>query len=97
MIRQGDLLFVKTDEIPQEAKEDKTGIIARGEATGHTHRIRPGQQAALLIAAGMAYINAMRECAIDHQEHSTVVLPPGEWEVKRQREYVPDGWRMVAD
>lgn len=97
MIRQGDLLFVRVSKIANDAIEDKGGIIARGEATGHTHKIRPGQQAALMIAAGIAYVNAVKECAIDHQEHDTVILPPGVWQVKRQREYIPDGWQQVAD
>jgi hypothetical protein len=97
ILRQGDLLFVNVDEIPEDAREDKTGIIARGEATGHTHMIRPGQRAALMIVAGVAYVTAIKKCAIDHQEHETVILPPGNWEVKRQREYIPDGWRAVAD
>ena len=99
MYRQGDLLFVPTDEneIDKNATEDKTGIIARGESTGHMHRIRAGQQAALLVAASILYIRAFRETAIDHQEHDTIVLPPGDWKVIRQREYIPEGWRQVAD
>lgn len=97
MIRQGDLLFVKTDKIDDNAVEDATGVIARGEATGHTHRIRQKQRAVLLFAVGVAYVRALEACAIDHQEHKTVVLPAGDWIVKRQREYVPEGWRQVAD
>jgi hypothetical protein len=95
MIRQGDLLFVQA-EIPQDAKEIQTGILARGEATGHNHRVRPGTAIALL-AAGVAYVRALQEAQIDHEEHQTVTLPPGDWEVRRQREYTPEGWRQVAD
>ena len=97
MIRQGDLLFVSIEEIEASATEDTSGILARGEATGHTHMIRPGQRAAMMVAAGIVYINAMQECAVDHQEHKTVMLPSGKWRVNRQREYIPDGWRQVAD
>lgn len=94
-IRQGDLLFVR-GTVPAEAQEIADGVLARGEATGHTHRVRPGAAVALL-AAGMAYVRAIQEAYVDHEEHATVILPPGEWAVHRQREYRPDGWRQVAD
>ena len=96
MIRQGDLLFVERDGVPSESVEISDGVLARGEATGHTHRLRPSVSIALL-AAGVAYVRALSEACIDHEEHETVVLPPGIWEVKRQREYRPDGWVQVAD
>lgn len=95
MVRQGDLLFVR-GEVPKDAREIADGVLARGEATGHTHRVRPGTAVALL-AAGLAYVRALQEASVDHEEHATVILPPGEWAVRRQREYRPDGWRQVAD
>jgi len=95
VIRQGDLLFERK-EIPQDAQEIQDGVLARGEATGHTHRVRPGTAVALL-AAGMAYVRAMQEAYIDHEEHATVTLPVGDWAVRRQREYRPEGWVQVAD
>jgi hypothetical protein len=94
-IRQGDLLLVRA-QIPEAATEIADGVLARGEATGHTHRVRPGTAVAL-VAAGLAYVRALQEAYVDHEEHATVVLPPGEWVVRRQREYRPDGWRQVAD
>lgn len=97
MYRQGDLLFVATDEIPNDAKEQKDGVIARGETTGHMHRISDGARAALMMAAGMAYVRAMQEADIVHDEHATITLPVGDYQVVRQREYTPDGWRQVAD
>lgn len=95
--RQGDLFFLRCETIPNKVKKQKDGIIARGEVTGHTHAIRQGSKALLFIATGIAYIRALAETAIDHQEHETITLPPGLWEVKRQREYEPNGWRQVED
>ena len=40
--RQGDLLLVKTDKMPNAAKKKKTDIIIEGEATGHAHRLVNG-------------------------------------------------------
>jgi hypothetical protein len=95
MIRQGDLLFVRAT-IPDDAKEIEDGVLARGEATGHTHRVRAGTALAYMVGV-VAYVRSLQEAYIDHEEHNTVVLPTGEWEVRRQREYVPDGWRQVGD
>ena len=97
--RQGDILFVPVEAIPEDAKEQKDGIIARGEFTGHAHAVRPSAQVAMMVAANIAYINAMvEEAKIDHQEHNTISLPAGNFYAsKRQRVYTPDGWRMVAD
>ena len=97
MYRQGDLLFVPCAKIPKDAKPQEDGVIARGETTGHAHRIRQGMQAMLMVTAAMAYVRAQEETAVDHEEHATVMLPIGWWEVRRQREYEPEGWRQVAD
>jgi hypothetical protein len=29
--------------------------------------------------------------------HETLNIPPGIYEVRRQREYVPEGWRKAQD
>lgn len=106
MYRQGDILLVKcgsfdglSEDIPRDAQVINDGVIARGEVTGHTHAIRHGSRAALMIAAGIAYVRALEACHLDHQEHGNGndILPAGDWVVRRQREYIPDGWRQVED
>ncbi len=97
MYRQGDLLFVETETVPEGAENVPSGVIAEGEITGHTHRIRPGKQAVLQLAAEMMYISSLQGCHVDHQEHHTIDLPAGTFKVQRQREYEPEGWRQVAD
>jgi hypothetical protein len=96
MYRQGDLLFVKKG-FPQEAQKSKSNIIERGEVTGHAHRLRRGNGATLAFLAGVAYLKVLTEALVDHEEHDTITLPEGDWEVRRQREYEPRGWRTVAD
>ena len=97
MIRQGDLLFVKCDCIPEGSVEQSDGVIARGESTGHAHRIADHKQALLMLCAGVMYVKALRDTQIKHEEHHEVILPAGDWIVRRQREYQPDGWKQVAD
>ena len=40
--RQGDVLLIKVDQIPKDAKPRKSNIIVEGEASGHAHRIVNG-------------------------------------------------------
>jgi hypothetical protein len=97
MYRQGDLLFVKSETpVPPDAMVVEDGVIARGESTGHTHRIAT-KAAILYILARQMYIEAKKRIEIKHEEHKPVVLPPGVWKVQRQREYEPNGWRQVQD
>lgn len=97
MKRQGDLLFVKVDDIPQKTEIKKDGVIAEGEVTGHKHRISDATKATLLVSGLVAYVRALKETEVVHEEHKTITLPPGNWQVIRQREYEPDGWRQVSD
>lgn len=34
---------------------------------------------------------------VTHEEHGAIVLPPGDYVVRRQREYAPEAIRLVAD
>lgn len=105
MLAQGDILFIKRDCVIKDGYEKDDGVIALGESTGHIHRIRPGQDAALRLIAGVMYVEAIKECIIEHVnqsgfstgDHSEIVLPAGNWEIRRQREYTPDGFRQVSD
>ena len=33
----------------------------------------------------------------DHDTHKTIAIPAGVFEVRRQREHTPEGWRRVED
>lgn len=96
MIRQGDLLFVHCERVPTDAKRIPDGIIARGQATTHTHRL-VGEGAELLADGPNMFIRAERPATIAHEEHGAVDLPAGNYQITRQREYEPAGWRQVAD
>lgn len=97
MYRQGDLLFVQVPEVPKDAVEQSNGVLAFGEVTGHRHRIKDRVQAVMLVANAIAYVRAIQEADIVHEEHDTITLPVGDWKVVRQREYRPNGWVQVSD
>lgn len=104
MYRQGDVLVVPVSLIPKEvepiAREHGRAILAHGEATGHAHAIKD-QRAALFrdpkLAAVFMRISGDEPVALEHDEHSKIMIPPGDYAVIRQREYSPEAIRNVAD
>lgn len=43
MARQGDLLFLAIDHLPEGLTLQADNIIVRGEATGHAHQLQAGR------------------------------------------------------
>jgi hypothetical protein len=95
--RQGDVLVVVTQAVPAEAvsvpRSEGELVLAEGEATGHRHAIAD-PHAELLAVPGeeieRRFLRIVGETAtLTHQEHDPILLPPGLYEVIRQREYVP--------
>ena len=103
MYRQGDVLIAPHDgetEATEEHPRDARGrvILAAGEATGHHHAIRSKHARLYATAtAGLMVLEALRRVTLRHEEHAPIVLPPGKYLVRRQREYIREGERWVAD
>lgn len=101
MYRQGDVLFKTVDQIPKGGKRRSTGHILEGEATGHIHRVAEAQlaEAEVLDCGAGLFMRVTGEggVSIVHEEHDPIVLPPGNYEIVRQREYAPDEITNVAD
>lgn len=105
--RQGDVLLVPVDNIPANAKpvkrENGKLILAHGEVTGHHHSV-PVQEGVELVTAEAAnelrmWLNITTDepVALTHQEHATIMVPPGQYERRIQREYSPEAIRNVTD
>jgi len=94
-IRQGDVILLPVQQVDGQKKLDL--ILAEGEVTGHKHRISQGQ-AELYEKDGTLYLRVLSDIALlTHEEHQAIPIPQGNWVVKIQREYEPEGWRYVAD
>lgn len=109
---QGDLLLRRVDAIPQGLKlapvVDGTYIVAHSE-TGHHHvidalpRVEVYETADPLLSY-LRVIEATEEAEAvilrhmrGHDTHAPIVIAPGMYELRRQREYTPDGWRRAQD
>lgn len=93
--RQGDLLIIRVDRLPEDAVPVRSLVLAEGEATGHAHRLNGGQ--VFTTKSGGLYFEAGSELTLGHEEHAALSFVPGIYEVRRQREYAPKGPREVRD
>lgn len=102
--RQGDVLIVPVAKMPAKlepvARDNGRVVLAYGEATGHAHAIK-NERAALFrdpnLAAVFMHVSGDAPVALEHEEHGTILVPPGAYEIRRQREYSPEEIRIVAD
>jgi hypothetical protein len=103
---QGDVCVRRVEHLPAGLKpavpSNGCHVIAHSE-TGHHHIIKE-RAAQLLIDetnAFLAYLDIAEPTELLHlrsfDTHESLLLPPGKYEIRRQREYVPKGWRRAAD
>jgi hypothetical protein len=99
IFRQGDVLIRRIKAMPvQIGKQRKSGILAEGEVTGHTHKLDNLTTAELWEHADGLYLRVGEEgVRIVHDEHASIALPRGDYEIDIQREYSPAAIRNVAD
>jgi len=104
---QGDMLIRRIEALPEDAKpaEAFNGafVLAHSE-TGHNHIVmeRPGVRFFSAMDEFRSYLIVEGEPAeLQHQRsfdtHESLRIEPGIYEVRRQREYTPEGFRRAAD
>ncbi|MCH8054742.1 MAG: hypothetical protein IH857_01125 [Deltaproteobacteria bacterium] len=88
VFRQGDVSIIAVEGLPRKTKRVKgEPVLARGEVTGHTHRMVEGR-VRLYQLAGLLYLKVLSEFArLYHEEHEDVVLPRGDYQIRQQREF----------
>jgi hypothetical protein len=111
MAAQGDLLLRRITAIPAEATPlaacNGAFVVAHSE-TGHNHVIaeRPNVRMFTTGDPMVSYLQVVEatdaaETILEHlrtfDTHESISVPPGAYEVRRQREYAPEGWRRVED
>lgn len=108
---QGDILLRRIAELPKNltmaSVTNGQHIVAHSE-TGHHHVIEARPNVRVLNSDNplVSYLEVIEatdqaEVLLEHvrsfDTHETISISPGVYEIRRQREYTPEGWRRVAD
>lgn len=108
---QGDLLIRRIDKLPEHAKklaaEKGVHVVAHSE-TGHNHIIAQRPNVTMFTTGDpmVSYLQVVEaadatETLLEHlrsfDTHETIKIPTGIFEIRRQREHTPEGWRRVED
>ena len=104
LFRQGDVLLRRIDEIPDDAQPQPATArltLALGEVTGHAHVIGVALAHEFIAPyrdnTDQIFFNLMSDAFLFHDEHRRLTIPAGKYQVVRQREYIPQEIRQVAD
>lgn len=108
---QGDLMIRRIQAIPAGATKvaaDKGFHVVAHSETGHNHVIAERPNVTLYTTGDpmISYLEVIEatdatetllEHLRGHDTHETIKIPAGLFEIRRQREYTPEGWRRVED
>lgn len=84
--QQGDVI-VMAATIPVGAKQVNKRPLAFGEITGHSHQIV--EDVEMYEKDGILYLRALETVNLKHEEHRSLALPPGDYQVGIVQEYDP--------
>lgn len=111
MAAQGDVLFRRVDKIPDGyERQENAGaqIVVAHSETGHHHAV-PAMLASLYTNRADPLVSYLQLGDVEALEvthhrpydtHAPLRLGGGAgavWQVRRQREHTPEGWRRVED
>lgn len=110
-VAQGDIYIRRIYKLPKEAKvinAEKGFFVVAHSETGHNHVIaeRPNVSFYSGDDPMVSYLQVIEatdqtETLLEHlrsfDTHETIKFPAGIFEIRRQREYTPEGWRRVED
>ena len=106
MIRQGDVMVVRVDALPPNCKPVAPTrgrvVLAHGEVTGHHHSFALSDRVALFREDGSGgglflTVSSDAPAVLEHQEHAPLSVPPGTYQVIRQRVWSAGMARRVED
>lgn len=105
---QGDIVIRRIKRLPSGLKPFKAEkgryIVAHSE-TGH-HHVLPEQHGVEVLEGDdplVIYLTVIEQVEItlehlrDFDKHESLLITGGTYEIRRQREHTPEGWRRVAD
>ena len=97
--RHGDISLHQVNAAPEaeEKQQCEKYILAYGEATGHHHQLQGC--CALLALNGRRWITVDEPTELTHQEHHTLTILPGTYEILEERtfDYFENSIKKVID
>lgn len=106
---QGDCFLVRIEDLPKnltDAKAENGQFVVAHSETGHHHTIDANPDRVKMFEDPSdpltAYLMVIADDVhLEHQRsfdtHETLNPAPGIYQVRRQREYTPEGFRRAAD
>lgn len=108
---QGDVLIRRVSTLPDRVlsvEPENNEIIVTHSETGHHHVmvLDSNDDPAVEMFSSLdnpllAWIKVNRPTALEHRRphdtHEPILFAPGVYEIRRQREHTPEGWRQVQD
>lgn len=107
---QGDVIFRRADKLPDglSVVEPKNGrVVITHSETGHDHVMLLDKEQTPSVELYetdnplIAWIKVNRPTVLEHLKsydvHESILFNPGIYEIRRQREYTPEGFRRVQD
>jgi hypothetical protein len=92
---QGDVCIIKVDQVPTKAKKQQRPkdrlVLEHGEVTNHAHAIHDVDKCDLYVEGTRRFLEVCFALPLVHEEHDTIILEPGIYEIKRQRQ-----WSVLA-
>jgi len=89
-VRQGDVFIMAVDSIKgkKQPKDENKTVLAYGEVTGHSHAIAE-KETDLYVDDTRRFLEIClaKGAALKHEEHSTITLPKGNYEVRIQKQW----------
>ena len=104
IVMHGDVVIERIAEVPNDfndLQKSDDDCLAYGELSGHLHRLEDGEFDLRIDAKNPneRIFKIVKDTSLRHQEHMEVILPPGSYKSRIQREYDPFTKRIreVAD
>jgi hypothetical protein len=100
MCRQGDVLLIRVDSLPDGSRRRAGGggrlLLAHGEAAGQHHWVDAADAELTVTDAGEVFLQVVRPAWLEHQLHRPIRVEPGTYRVVRQCDYAPGEYRPGA-
>lgn len=105
MAAQGDMLIRKVKAIPKEVEQvtEKGPVVLAHSETSHNHQFDDPAGLTLFKTQDpfISFLRVEQPAVLLHKRefdtHEEILFDAGDYEIRRQREWTPEGMRRVED